>query len=209
MKKLIALTTFFCVIGFTLNVTAQETSNISESNKQDYIERHPVYDYNAQTISAVDSIADFRDKKKPLILTGIIYQNDGVTPAKDVILYIEQADENGDFDLRNHKDKRYTHHRGWVKTDANGRYTFYTFVPGNDRRYNQLSQLFPTIKEPSKPAYNLESFLFDEDPLLTRLCRKKIAKKGDPTRILKPVEKDNLLLVEKNIVLINNTVVCN
>nr|WP_321223367.1 hypothetical protein [uncultured Psychroserpens sp.] len=209
MKKLIALTTFFCVIGFTLNVTAQETSNISELNKQDYIERHPIYDYNAQTISAVDSIADFRAKKKPLILTGIIYQKDGVTPAKDVILYIEQADENGDFDLRNHNDKRYTHHRGWVKTDANGRYTFYTFVPGNDRRYNQLSQLFPTIKEPSKPAYNLESFLFDEDPLLTRLCRKKIAKKGDPTRILKPVEKDNLLLVEKNIVLSNNTVVSN
>lgn len=209
MKKLIALFTFVCMFGLQQSVTAQNNSNISEEQKESYLERHPIYDYNELQLSATDSIPDFESKEQQLKITGTIYKSDGVTPAEGIILYIEQADENGDFDLREKNDKRYAHHRGWVKTDANGRYTIYTFVPGNDRRYNQLSQLFPAIKEPSKPNYNLESFLFDTDPMLTKLCRKKIAKKGDPTRILKPIKKDGLLIVEKNIVLSSNTIASN
>ncbi|MFD2914200.1 hypothetical protein [Psychroserpens luteus] len=209
MKKLIALFTFVCVFGLQNLVTAQESTDISEEQKNAYLDRHPIYDYNELQISTTDSIPDFESKQQPLKITGTIYQSDGVTPAEGIILYIEQADEDGDFDVRKENDKHYAHHRGWIKTDANGRYTFYTFVPGNDRRYNQLSQLFPTIKEPSKTAYNLESFLFDEDPLLTKLCRKRIAKKGDPTRILKLTKKDNLLIVEKNIVLTSSTVASN
>jgi protocatechuate 3,4-dioxygenase beta subunit len=209
MKKLIALLTFVCVFGVQQTVTAQENTDISEAQQEAYLERHPIYDYNELQLSAIDSIPDFESKKQPLKITGTIYKSDGVTPAEGIILYIEQADEDGDFDLRKHNDKRYAHHRGWIKTDANGRYTFYTFVPGNDRRYNQLSQLFPAIKEPSKPSYNLESFLFDNDPMLTKLCRKKIAKKGDATRILKPIQKDGLLIVEKNIVLSSNTMALN
>jgi hypothetical protein len=209
MRKLIALFTFVCVFGLQQSATAQESTDISEEQKKTYLERHPIYDYNALQLSAADSIPDFETKKQKLKITGTIYKSDGVTPAEGIILYIEQADEDGDFDLRKHNDKRYAHHRGWIKTDANGRYTFYTFVPGNDSRYNQLSQLFPAIKEPSKPSYNLESFLFDYDPMLTKLCRKKIAKKGDPTRILKPTQKDGLLVVEKNIVLISSAVASN
>ncbi|WP_040281562.1 peptidase associated/transthyretin-like domain-containing protein [Psychroserpens damuponensis] len=214
MKNLITLCSLICLIGLQFTVTAQEITTISgtstalitNTQKEDVLERHPIYDYNALDISATDSIPDFDTKQQPLKITGTIYKSDGVTPAQGVILYIEQADENGDFDLREKNNKRYAHHRGWVKTDVNGRYTFYTFIPGNDRRYNQLSQLFPTIKEPSQPAYDLASFYFDNDPMLTKLCRKRISKKGDSTRILKPIKKDNLLIVEKNIVLISNTV---
>ncbi|WP_415191363.1 hypothetical protein [Psychroserpens sp.] len=207
MKKLITLLTFVCFFGFPNVMTAQGSSDISEEQTQDYLDRHPIFDYNALQLSASDSIPDFASKQQKLKITGIIYKSDGVTPAEGVILYIEQADEDGDFDLRKHNDKHYAHHRGWIKTNADGRYTFYTFVPGGDRRYNQLQQLFPAIKEPSKPNYNLESFLFDEDPLLTKLCRKKINKKGDSSRILKPIKKGEVLVVEKNIVLESHTVV--
>lgn len=209
MKKLIALFTFVSVFGLQQTVTAQETLDLSEEQKEAFLDRHPIFDYDADQLSASDSIPDFETKKQKLKITGTIYKSDGVTPAEGVILYIEQADEDGDFDLRQHNDKRYAHHRGWIKTDANGQYTIYTFIPGNDRRYNQLSQLFPSIKEPSKPNYNLESFLFDSDPMLTKLCRKKIAKKGDSTRILKPILKDGLLVVEKNIVLSSNSMALN
>jgi protocatechuate 3,4-dioxygenase beta subunit len=209
MKKLTALFTFVCIFGLQQSVTAQEDTDISKAEKQAYLERHPIYDYNALQLSATDSIPDFESKEQKLKITGTIYKSDGVTPAEGIILYIEQADEDGNFDLREKNDKRYAHHRGWVKTDADGRYTIYTFIPGNDRRFNQLSQLFPAIKEPSKPNYNLESFLFDSDLMLTKLCRKKIAKKGDPTRILKPINKDGLLIVEKNIVLSSTTIASN
>ena len=152
-----------------------------------------------------DTIPDFRSKTNKLKLTGVIYQSDGVTPAKDVILFIEQPDEDGDFDLRHADDKRYVFHRSWVKTDADGRYTFYTFVPGNDRRYNQMQQIFPIIKETSKEEVQLESLLFDEDPMLTKRCRKRIEKKGNPARILTTKKEDGILVAEKDIILSDDT----
>lgn len=194
MKNLILL---FCLVCFysAFNPIMAQKSNTNSDFKL------PIYDRAEDQLRNTDTIPDFRSKTNQLKLTGVIYQSDGVTPAKDVILYIEQPDENGDFELRNKGDARYVLHRSWVKTDADGRYTFYTFIPGGDRRFNQLQQVHPIVKEATKQAYVLETFLFDEDPLLTKTCRKRMAKKGDPTRILTPKAVDGMLVAERNIVL--------
>jgi len=192
MKNLIALLCFISFSSASNFILAQESNTKFTS---------PIYDRAESQISNTDTIPDFRSKTNQLKLTGIIYQSDGVTPAKDVILFIEQPDEDGDFELRNLGNARYVFHRSWVKTDADGRYTFYTFVPGNDRRYNQLQQIFPVIKEPSKPEYQLETFLFNDDPLLTKRCGKTILRKSDASRILTPKKEDGILVAEKNIVL--------
>lgn len=159
------------------------------------------YDYNEEALLNTASVPDYETKSEKLKISGTIFESDGVTPASNVILYIDQADETGDFDVRKVDDKKYVHHRAWVKTDEDGRYTFFTFIPGNDRRYNQLQQLFPVVKEPSKNAYELAAFLFDADPLLTNRCRKRLVKKGDPSRILSPKKEKDLFVVEKNIIL--------
>jgi len=164
----------------------------------------PVFDYGEAKFNNVDTIPDFQSQNQKLKITGTIYEDDGVTPAKDVLFYIEQADAYGDFDLRYKNDRRYVYHSAWVKTAKDGRYTFYAFMPGNDRRYNQLKQIFPIIKTSKGEVYVLDSFLFEDDPLLSKLCRKKIKKKGDSTRILKPRKIDKLLVVEKDIVLRQN-----
>ncbi len=195
MKNLLCFTCLIFLYSAFGPLNAQENS-INES---------PIYDRSESQLINTDTIPDFRSKKNKLKLTGIIYQSDGVTPAKDVIMFIEQPNEDGDFDLRNEGDNRYVFHRSWVKTDSNGRYTFYTFVPGNDRRYNQLQQIFPIVKAPSKKEYQLESFLFDNDPLLTKRCRKQIAKKSNASRILKLKQVDGLLIAERDIVLASDT----
>ncbi|WP_458626532.1 hypothetical protein [Winogradskyella sp. PC D3.3] len=194
MKNLITLFCIVCFYSVFNHVTAQESNSILDS-------KNPIHDRAIDQIKYTDTIPEFRSKTNKLKLTGIIYQSDGVTPAKDVILFIEQPDEDGEFDLRNTGDARYVFHRSWVKTDADGRYTLYTFVPGGDRRYNQMQQIFPLIKEPLKQAYVVESFLFDEDPLLTETCRKRMAKKGDVTRILKLKTEDGIFVAERNITL--------
>ena len=190
---------FFISTNDTLN--AQVSNDLSDDSTQNYLERHPIYDYNELELNNTDTIPGFETKVNKLKISGTIYESDGVTPAKDVILFIEQADENGDFDLRKQNEKRYVHNSGWIKTDEDGQYTFYTYIPGNDRRYNQLQQLYPVIKEASKSEYEIASFLFDEDPLLTKLCRKKITKKGDPTRILTLKNEDGIYIAQKDIVL--------
>ncbi|MGB3608621.1 MAG: hypothetical protein WA775_16085 [Psychroserpens sp.] len=197
MKKPIIIVLLLSLIAANPSISAQDHSTTSDN----YLERHPIYDYQDQMLNSTDTIPGFLENQNKVKITGTIYQSDGTTPAKDVILYIEQAEEHGDFDLREDNEKRYVHNRGWVKTDANGHYTFYTYVPGNDRRYNQLQQLFPAIKEPSKAEYDIASFLFEEDPLLTKRCRKRMAKKGDPTRILDLNEIDGLMVAQKDIIL--------
>lgn len=198
MKKIATLICLICFFSSFITVVAQQTNNYADS-------KYPIYDRAEMLLKNVDTIPDYRSKANKLKLTGTIYQSDGVTPAKDVILFIEQPDENGDFELRNTGDARYVFHRSWVKTDADGKYTIYTFIPGNDRRYNQLQQIFPLIKEPSQSVYELETFLFDEDPLLTKACRKKIAKKGDPTRILELKKEEGLFVAQRDIILSPNS----
>ncbi|NQX85649.1 MAG: hypothetical protein HRT67_07060 [Flavobacteriaceae bacterium] len=189
MKLLYA---FFTVISilFTNNVFAQR------------IAQHPIFD-RLEVTSACDTIPDFNARTEKIKVYGTVYEQDGITPAKDVILYIEQPDVDGDFKLKHDGDKKYVHHRAWVKTDENGHYSFYTFVPGNDRRYNQMQQIFPSVKQPSRPVYDLASFLFEEDPLLSRRCRKRMNKNGDPTRILKFKKEGDILAARKNIVLVD------
>lgn len=194
------LFSFFCFTFFLCTHYSVSAQN-SSSNSDDFLHRSPIYDYSELQLSNTDTIPGFETKSNKLKITGTIFESDGVTPANDVILYIDQADENGDFDLRYNNEKRFVYHRGWIKTDADGKYTFYTFIPGNDRRYNQMQQLFPIVKEPSKEEYEIASFLFDEDPYLSKTCRKRMAKKGDPTRILKPTLVDGMQVVQKDIIL--------
>ncbi|MBO6606396.1 hypothetical protein [Psychroserpens sp.] len=195
MKRLIAL---FCFIS-AFSTSAQDIA-LNTDTTLNYLERHPIYDYTAQ-LTSVDTIPGYNTKSDKLKLSGTVYLSDGKTPAKDVIVYIEQADEFGNFDLKKHNDKRYVENRGWVLTDANGNYTFYTYIPGGDRRYKMLQQLFVSVKAPNSSEYNIESFLFNDDPLLTKQCRKKINKKGDPSRILTPKKEGALFVAQKDIIL--------
>ncbi|MCK7590979.1 hypothetical protein M0G43_10380 [Subsaxibacter sp. CAU 1640] len=193
------LKNFICFIAILMtsasSIIAQELSTT-----EDYLERHALYDYSEKQLNNTDSIPDFASKQDKLKITGTVYQSDGVTPAKDVIIYISQPDENGFYDLRKKNDKRYIHHRGWVKTDADGKYTFYTFIPGNFTRNRELKHIHPTIKEPGKEEYALEAFLFDNDPFLSKSCRKRLAKKGIDN-ILIVEEQNDLFVTTKDIVL--------
>ena len=198
MKSII---TFLLLVCFNLLSYSQETTQSNNNVALNYLERSAIYDYTETRINNIDTIPDYNSKHNKLKISGTIYESDGITPAKNVILYIEQANDSGDFELKENKGKRYVHHSAWVKTDANGRYTFFTFIPGNDRKFKLLKQLFPIIKAPSEAEYALESFLFEDDPLLTKTCRKRLDKKGDATRILEPKLENDMFVVEKDIIL--------
>ena len=195
MKNLTTLLSLVClIISFNI-LQAQETSEIPENFKK----RSPIYDYSEKKLNNIDTIPDFASKSQKLKITGTIYENDGKTPAKNVMLFIHHTDENGNFELKRQNKKRYVHHRGWVKTDADGKYTFYTFVPGKYMYSNELKQILPIVKEPNKPEYKIETFLFDDDPQLTGKCRTKV-EKTNPNRILKLDKKEGLFIAKRDII---------
>ena len=203
MKNLFTLLCFAYLSGSFITLSAQESDN-------DYLKRNPMYDYSESQLNNTDSIPGFETSANKLKISGIIYKSDGVTPAKDVLLYIEQADEDGDYQIKTENNKRYMQHRAWVKTDVNGQYTFFTFVPGaaidpiTYPRRRGLKKIYPIIKESNKTEYNLDALLFDNDPQLTKTCRKRLKRKGIDS-IIKPEKNGNLLIVTRDIVLEDNT----
>jgi protocatechuate 3,4-dioxygenase beta subunit len=190
----------------SLKLIAQESTEFQDEISTDYKKRSPIYDYSEMQLNDTDTIADFDTQNNKLKLTGIIYQSDGVTPAKDVMLYIEQADSNGEYQIKTKNDKRYLEHRAWVKTNEKGEYTLYTFVPGSAivpitmPRRKGPKQIFPIVKEPGKKESNLEAFMFDDDPLITKSCRKRLKRKGIDC-ILKLEKQGDMFVVNKDIVL--------
>ncbi|NNC49322.1 MAG: hypothetical protein HKO01_02170 [Flaviramulus sp.] len=197
MKNLITLFSILITFGSIQTSSAQD---IAEKLPENYKKRSPIYDYSEKDLNNVDTIPDYASKSNKLKIIGTIYENDGVTPAKNVLLFIHQTDENGNFELKRQNKKRYVHHRGWVKTDADGRYTFYTFVPGSYIYGKELKQILPIIKEPGKPEQKIETFVFDDDPLLKDECRERI-EQTNPNRILKLDKKEGLFVAQRDIIL--------
>ncbi|WP_082333715.1 hypothetical protein [Mangrovimonas sp. TPBH4] len=173
------LLTLFCGL-FMIGVAVSQ--NMEETISEEYKKRSPIYDYTEASLNAVDTIPGYETQVEKLKITGTIYQSDGVTPAQDVIVFIYQPNEDGEYDNRKLNDKKYVYHRAWAKTDANGQYTFYTFVPGASYAANAfprrrgLKHIHPIVMAPGDEAQKLDAFIFNDDPLLTNRCRKKLEK---------------------------------
>lgn len=203
MKNLLLLFCFICFFS-TSSVIAQERASASDEVPYNYKKRSPIYDYSELQLNNTDTIADFESKPDKLRISGTIYLSDKKTPAKDVLLYVFQPDEDGNYEMKkDDKNKRYVHHRGWIKTDADGRYTFYTFMPGKFQRTKELKQIHRIIKEPGKPEYELSAFFFNDDPLipeLTLACRAKAVQS-----MLRLEKEGTMYVATKDIILKKDT----
>ncbi|MEM1001109.1 MAG: hypothetical protein AAGH46_00495 [Bacteroidota bacterium] len=169
----------------------------------------PFYDYEDIVLTSEATITDYEQKSNKLQITGTVYESDGITPAKDVILYLYQHDENGEFQFVESNGSKRLRHRTWIKTDENGSYTFNTFVPGeaivplNYPRQYGPKQIYLVAKTESSEDFNLPAFMFEGDDLLSKSCKKRLKRKGIDC-ILNPELKQDILVAEKNITLPEN-----
>jgi protocatechuate 3,4-dioxygenase beta subunit len=115
-------------------------------------------------------------------------------------IYEKKGDETG-------WGRRHGYIRGWVKTDAQGKYTFHTFRPGAYPARDEPEHIHIIVKEPERNEYYIDDFLFDDDPLLTAERRAKQPNRGG-SGIVKPVPMGDIFLVERNIFLGMNVPDC-
>jgi len=153
-------------------------------------------------LNNVDTLPDFNDAGPKIEISGIIYHRDGKTPAAGVVLYVYHTDQTGVYPKQGNEKgwaKRHGFIRGWVKTDKNGFYKFYTLVPASYPDSRNPKHIHPTIKEPDKNEYWIDEYLFEGDPYL------QYEKSDRPPRgsngIIKPVMKDGMLRATRNIIL--------
>ena len=129
-----------------------------------------VFEYGDRQLSPTDTLPDYFDKGMRIKVTGTVYETDGKTPASGVIIYIYHTDQEGIYATKGDEvgwAKRHGYIRGWIKTSAEGRYTFYTLKPGTYPNRAEAAHIHPIILEPDGKYYWLRGFHFTGDPLLT------------------------------------------
>ena len=109
-----------------------------------------------KAISAVDTSSGWTQNGQKILLTGIAYHQDGITPAPNVLIYYYQTNIEGRYVHKpmekrsmppNEKGQTHGYIRGWVKTDSSGRYFIYTVRPGKyPTRYSQKKTQVESIR---------------------------------------------------------------
>ncbi|MBT1685488.1 dioxygenase family protein [Dawidia soli] len=129
-----------------------------------------VHEYANKTLTWIDTLPDFHEPGPKLEVSGTIFKSDGKTPAKDVILYIYHTDQQGEYAQKGNETgwgKRHGYIRGWIRTNADGKYKFYTLRPAAYPGRQNPEHIHPVIKEPGVKEYWIDEYLFDDDPILT------------------------------------------
>lgn len=147
----------------------------SQENKEYHLIGGPcegceaVLEYGKKDLNPVDTLPEFDSAENKLKISGIIYEKDGKTPAENVILYIHHTNAEGIYPTKGNEKgwaKRHGYIRGWINTDKDGRYTFYTQLPGSYPDGRNPAHIHPIILEPNGNYYYLSAYFFEGDPLL-------------------------------------------
>ena len=130
---------------------------------------------------ASDTLPGFLENEPKIQITGTVFQKDGITPASNIILYIYHTDRDGIYqpsENPNGWEKRHGQHRGWLKTNENGEYTFFTFRPAHYPDLREPVHIHIYVKEPNLMPYYIDSILFESDPMVTEEIKKGEKNRG-------------------------------
>ncbi|MBD3617371.1 MAG: intradiol ring-cleavage dioxygenase [Gracilimonas sp.] len=164
-----------------------------------------VFEYGDRELTATDTLPGFHENEPKIKISGTIYEQDGKTPAEGVILYVYHTNREGEYATRGDETgwaRRHGYIRAWLKTGAKGRYTFYTYKPGSYSR--NPAHIHPIILEPNGRYYWLGSYLFEDDPNLSRRQLDQQNPRGGSNGILKLQKENDLLVGKRDIILGRN-----
>ncbi len=162
-----------------------------------------IHEYGSKNLTPIDTLPLFEVTEPKLKIRGIVYSKNGKTPASNVIIYIYHTNRQGIYQTdgtENDWARRHGFIRGWVKTGNNGKYTFYTFRPAAYPDSREPEHIHITVKEPDKNEYYMDSFVFDDDPLLSQSERASRENRGG-SGVVKPIMKDGILTVNRDLIL--------
>lgn len=165
-----------------------------------------VLEFGNRKLNAVDTLPLFEQTNPKIKVSGTVYKPDGITPAEGVILYLYHTNRDGIYPTRGDEKgwaRKHGYIRGWVKTDQNGEYTFYTFKPGSYPTGTETAHIHITVLEPDGRYYWIGSYLFHDDPLRKDRHISKTPR-GGSNGILKLKKDGNLLAGSRDIILGKN-----
>lgn len=128
------------------------------------------------------------ERDEPMIVSGTVFQADGKRRAPNVLVYFYHTDSEG-FYGRGAGQARHGHFRGWMLTDARGRYQFSSIRPAAYPQRKFAAHVHMTVTTQDLKEDWIDSILFEGDTLISRQERETAGRKGGFNPIVK-LEKD-------------------
>jgi protocatechuate 3,4-dioxygenase beta subunit len=128
-------------------------------------------------------------KDQPMIISGTVYKADGKTPARDILIYFYHTDTEGYYNRKRPGEPLHGHFRGWMLTDAKGRYEFSSIRPAPYPERKFAAHVHMTLTGVNFKEDSVDSILFEGDRLISSQEREAAGKKGGFNPIVK-LEKD-------------------
>ena len=146
----------------------------------------------APTIAEKDApskitIAEKQEPGERLIVAGQVFRPDGVTPLPAASVYVYHTDVKGYYTPESN-DNRNSRLRGYMRTDAQGRYEFSTIKPGSYPNSRVPAHIHYVV---TAPGYSERVFeiVFEGDPFLDDKVRQEAANEWSGFS-LRRLEKD-------------------
>lgn len=203
MQKRVYVLSWILLFSATLIAQhQQQTSNLIGSCEG----CEAVFEFGRKKLKATDTLPDFNSQSQRIKIYGVVYKQDGKTPAGDVILYVYHTDHEGVYPKKGTETgwgRRHGYIRGWMKTDRDGRYAFYTFKPASYPSRTDPAHIHLTILEPDGKYYYVADYFFEDDVLLKAKDRNPATARGG-LGILSFRKEGGLQVGERNIFLGKN-----
>jgi protocatechuate 3,4-dioxygenase beta subunit len=103
-----------------------------------------------------------KEPGEPLIISGTIYQPDGITPASGMVLFVYHTDVTGYYNEQD--DASHPRLKGWMKTGADGRYEFRTIKPGAYPHRNTPAHIHAHLYGRDYSERSIADYWFEGDP---------------------------------------------
>ena len=117
-----------------------------------------------------------KDDGEPMIISGTVFKADGKTPEPNTLIYFYHTDKFGIYGREG--QPKHGRFRGWMLTDAKGRYEFASIRPASYPNSTQSQHVHMTITTLDSREDWIDSILFEGDKFLTERERRSSGKRG-------------------------------
>jgi protocatechuate 3,4-dioxygenase beta subunit len=177
--------TLYLLIPFLLHCALWHNC-VAQTNQEIKIESRPTGQGYAlcgscsmpKEISSHVQLVSKSEPGEPIVLSGTIFENDGVTPDSGVVLFVYQTDAGGYY----HRPEENVFHprlAGWLVTGSDGRYEIRTVKPAPEiLAPHEPAHIHAHIFGKGMPEHFLHEFWFQDDQRINPQDRALFEKLG-------------------------------
>lgn len=147
-------------------------------------------------------IAPTTEPGVPMKVSGTVFGTDG-RPRAGIVIYAYQTNRDGIYPqsavVRDPETRRQGSLRSWARTDAGGRYAFDTIRPGSYPAQDVPEHIHMHVLEPGCATYYVDDIMFTDDPKLTPVQIRRIARNRGGNGISTPVLRAGTWQVQRDI----------